>query len=59
MSAGSKRIHFCTKRIVPVFLGSSFAFIGAIALVLKEEGLASVKGGVIAVGSWFLCEGFL
>lgn len=47
---GTLIFHFCTKRIVPVFLGSSFAFIGAIALVLQEEGIATVKGGVIAAG---------
>ena len=36
--------------MVPVFLGSSFAFIPVIALVLQEEGLAAVKGGVIVAG---------
>ena len=39
---GTLLFHLCTKGIVPVFLGSSFAFIGAIGLVLKE--------GVIAAG---------
>ncbi|MFK4785611.1 uracil-xanthine permease family protein [Fusobacterium sp. MFO224] len=47
---GTLIFHACTKRIVPVFLGSSFAFIGAIALVLKENGIAEVKGGIIAAG---------
>ena len=47
---GTLLFHFCTKGIVPVFLGSSFAFIGAIALVLKESGIGAVKGGVIAAG---------
>ena len=56
---GTLIFHFCTKRIVPVFLGSSFAFIGAIALVLKEEGLASVKGGVIAAGLVYVFMSFL
>lgn len=52
LSAGIGTIlfHLCTKRIVPVFLGSSFAFIGAITLVLKERGIAELKGGVIAAG---------
>ena len=36
---GTLIFHFCTKRIVPVFLGSSFAFIGALTLVLKNEGI--------------------
>ncbi|WP_300358742.1 solute carrier family 23 protein [Fusobacterium sp.] len=47
---GTLLFHFCTKGIVPVFLGSSFAFIGAISLVLKNDGVGAVKGGVIAAG---------
>ena len=47
---GTLLFHLCTKGIVPVFLGSSFAFIGAIGLVLKESGIGAVKGGVIAAG---------
>ncbi|MCI7342999.1 MAG: uracil-xanthine permease family protein [Fusobacterium necrophorum] len=51
---GTLIFHAVTKRIVPVFLGSSFAFIGAIALVLKNDGIAVVKGGVIAAGFVYL-----
>ncbi len=47
---GTLLFHFVTKKIVPVFLGSSFAFIGAISLVLKEEGIGAVKGGIIVAG---------
>lgn len=47
---GTLIFHLVTKRMVPVFLGSSFAFIGAIQLVLKNEGIASVKGGIIVAG---------
>ena len=47
---GTLLFHFCTKKIVPVFLGSSFAFIGAISLVLKSEGIGAVKGGVMGAG---------
>ena len=47
---GTLLFHLCTKGIVPVFLGSSFAFIGAISLVLKGEGIGAVKGGVISAG---------
>lgn len=47
---GTLLFHLCTKGIVPVFLGSSFAFIGALTLVLKESGIAAVKGGVISAG---------
>ncbi|MGB6129048.1 MAG: solute carrier family 23 protein [Psychrilyobacter sp.] len=47
---GTLLFHFCTKKIVPVFLGSSFAFIGAISLVLKHDGIGAVKAGVISAG---------
>lgn len=47
---GTLLFHMVTKKIVPVFLGSSFAFIGAISLVLKQEGIGAVKGGIIAAG---------
>ena len=47
---GTLIFHLCTKGIVPVFLGSSFAFIGAIGLVFANEGIAAVKGGVIIAG---------
>lgn len=47
---GTLIFHFCSKKIVPVFLGSSFAFIGAIQLVLKNQGVAHVKGGIIVAG---------
>jgi len=47
---GTLLFHFCTKKIVPVFLGSSFAFIGAISLVLKSEGIGAVKAGVMGAG---------
>lgn len=47
---GTLIFHLCTKGIVPVFLGSSFAFISAISLVLKEGGIGEVKGGIIGAG---------
>lgn len=56
---GTLIFHFCTKKIVPVFLGSSFAFIGAISLVLKEEGIGAVKGGVISAGLVYVFMSFL
>ena len=52
---GTLIFHLCTKRIVPVFLGSSFAFIGALTLVLKNEGI----GGVIAAGLIYVIMSFL
>jgi uracil permease len=47
---GTLLFHMCTKKIVPVFLGSSFAFIGAISLVLKDEGIGAVKAGIMGAG---------
>ena len=47
---GTLIFHACTKGIVPVFLGSSFAFITAIGLTLSTHGLAAAKGGIIAAG---------
>ena len=47
---GTLLFHLCAKGKVPVFLGSSFAFIGAIAGTLAGEGLGAVKGGVISAG---------
>ena len=47
---GTLLFHVCAQGKVPVFLGSSFAFIGAIAGTLAGEGLAAVKGGVLSAG---------
>lgn len=47
---GTLLFHSVTKGIVPVFLGSSFAFITAISMILSTYGIGAVKGGVIATG---------
>lgn len=47
---GTLIFHSVTKFKVPSFLGSSFAFIGAITLVLQQYGIAEVKGGIICAG---------
>lgn len=47
---GTLLFHSVTKGIVPVFLGSSFAFITAISVVLSQNGIAALKGGIIATG---------
>lgn len=47
---GTLVFHSVTKGIVPVFLGSSFAFISAISLVLSQYGIGVVKTGIIATG---------
>ncbi|MGO5052896.1 uracil-xanthine permease family protein [Lachnospiraceae bacterium LCP25S3_G4] len=51
---GTLIFHSVTKGIVPVFLGSSFAFIGAISLVLQQQGLGAVKGGLIVAGMVYM-----
>ncbi|MDF2539282.1 MAG: putative rane protein [Herbinix sp.] len=57
--AGTLLFHLITKKKVPVFLGSSFAFMGGIMAVIGEsrigdadylEKLASVKGALIIAG---------
>lgn len=42
--------HLVTKKKVPVFLGSSFAFIAPVALVVKEYGIPAAQGGIIVAG---------
>lgn len=56
---GTLIFHLCSKRIVPVFLGSSFAFIGALTLVLKQEGIGAIKGGVISAGLIYVLMSYL
>jgi uracil permease len=47
---GTLLFHFITGGQVPVFLGSSFAFIGAISMTLSSQGIGAVKAGVIGAG---------
>jgi len=56
---GTLIFHSVTKGIVPVFLGSSFAFIGATALVFKEQGIAVLKGGIISAGLVYVIMSFV
>ncbi|XWO13674.1 Uracil permease [Candidatus Hepatincola sp. Pdp] len=57
---GTLIFHILTKGIVPVFLGSSFAFISAIILVLKQYGIPELKGGIIVAGLiYILLAGFI
>ncbi len=51
---GTLIFHSVTKGIVPVFIGSSFAYIGAISLVNEQMGIAAVKGGLIVAGLVYL-----
>jgi Xanthine/uracil permeases len=49
---GTLIFHFCTKKKVPVFLGSSFAFIPVILTVkeLYNGDLAYAQGGIFVAG---------
>lgn len=47
---GTLIFHLITKGKVPVFLGSSFAFIAPIVAATKLYGYAGTLGGIIAVG---------
>ena len=47
---GTLLFHSVTKGIVPVFLGSSFAFITAISMTLAGQGIGALKAGIIATG---------
>lgn len=47
---GTIWFHLVTKRKVPIFLGSSFAFIAPVALVVKQWGVPAAQGGIIVAG---------
>ncbi|MGI5849593.1 MAG: uracil-xanthine permease family protein [Christensenellales bacterium] len=51
---GTLIFHLITKRKVPVFLGSSFAFMLAIAYVVQNEGKEYAKGAIIVAGACYL-----
>ncbi len=50
---GTLWFHLVTRRKVPIFLGSSFAFIAPVALVVKEMGIPAAQGGIIVAGSLY------
>lgn len=47
---GTLLFHWVTGFKVPVFLGSSFAFIGAIATIVQTDGIPAAQGGIIVAG---------
>ncbi|MCG0276209.1 MAG: NCS2 family nucleobase:cation symporter [Thermosediminibacteraceae bacterium] len=47
---GTLFFHLVTKMKVPIFLGSSFAFIAPVALVVKQWGVPAAQGGIIVAG---------
>ncbi len=57
---GTLIFHLCTKGKVPVFLGSSFAFIPVIQVVAKEYGdLRYAQGGIVAVSLIYVILSFV
>ncbi len=55
---GTLLFQLITKRQVPVFLASSFAFIAPIIAAKGEFGLPAVMGGVVAAGLVYIVLGF-
>ena len=55
---GTLLFQVVTKRQVPVFLASSFAFIAPIIAAKGEFGLPAVLGGVVAAGLLYMVLGF-
>lgn len=52
---GTLIFHFVTKKKVPVFLGSSFAFIPVIQAVANQYGdLSYAQGGIVVAGGLYL-----
>ncbi len=57
---GTLIFHICTNRKVPVFLGSSFAFIPVIIAVREAYGdLAFAQGGIIVAGLVYVLLSFI
>ena len=51
---GTLLFHLCTKFKVPVFLGSSFAFMTALAAAVSTKGIPYAQGGIIVAGIVYL-----
>lgn len=52
--AATLLFHVLTGLGVPIFLGSSFAFIAPIIAVMKAEGPAATSAGLVAAGAMYL-----
>lgn len=51
---GTLLFHLVTKGKVPVFLGSSFAFIAGIAAAVADKGIPYAQGGIMVAGLVYL-----
>lgn len=56
---GTLIFHCCTKFKVPVFLGSSFAFIAAVSGAVASKGIQFAQGGIMVSGLIYLLFSFL
>lgn len=56
---GTLIFQFLTGRQVPIFLGSSFAFIAPIILAIQTWGLAATQGAIMATALVYLSFAFL
>ena len=56
---GTLIFQFCTGRQIPVFLGSSFAFIAPIIYGTQIWGVAATLGGVVVAGGVYLVLGLV
>ncbi|HMA59252.1 MAG TPA: solute carrier family 23 protein [Halanaerobiales bacterium] len=57
---GTWLFHFITKKKVPAYLGSSFAFIAPISLVIEQHGgIPAAQGGIIAAGLIYAIVAFI
>lgn len=55
---GTLIFHWITKGKVPVFLGSSFMFMGAITTVVSQKGIPAAQGGIMAAGAVYILLSF-
>jgi uracil permease len=55
--AGTLIFHFFTKRQIPVFLASSFAYTAPIIVATKTWGLPATLGGLVAAGVVYVLMG--
>ena len=51
---GTLIFHFCTKMKVPVFQGSSFAYLAALAAIVGAYGVEYAQGGIMFAGVVYL-----
>ncbi len=51
---GTLLFHLCTKGMVPVFQGSSFAYIGALCTIIGQSGIPAAQSGIMAAGLVYL-----